>query len=152
MKRFAAVAVCLFGFAAFSLVSHSRVAGPAQWFTNGIFIGADQGGTNSVTASNVHKISTSKVATLAYDFPSLGGASAALDTVCAESSALTLNGVVFGDQLLMGIDQVPVNEFGTINAYVSAAGAVKVRACAPGITDGGSFDMPDASYTVRYIH
>src|SRR3990167_7731486 len=136
--------IVLFAIAAFGLVSHSRVQGPPQWFTNGIFIGADRGSTNSVTASNTHKLSDTKIATLVYDFPSLGGASAALDTVCADSTALTLAGVAFGDQLLMGIDQVPVNAFGTLVPYVSAAGAVKVRACASGITDGGSFNMPDA--------
>jgi hypothetical protein len=44
-----------------------------------------------------------------------------------------------------------VNAFGTISAYVSAADQFKVRACAVGVTDGGTFDMPDASYTVRCV-
>ena len=79
------------------------------------------------------------------------GTMTALDTYCAESSAGTATGCRFGDTVMLGIDQVPVNAFGTITAYVSAADAFKVRACASGITDGGSFDMPDASYTVRCI-
>jgi hypothetical protein len=88
---------------------------------------------------------------LDYDFPTLGGASAAVDTVCAESSAMTATGCRFGDQVLLGVDQVLVNAFGNINAYVSAADAVKVRACATGITDGGSFNQPDSGYTARCI-
>ncbi len=88
---------------------------------------------------------------LDYDFPTLGGASAALDTVCAESGAMTVTGVRFGDTLLLGVDQALVNAFGTVTAFVSAADAVKVRACASGITDGGSFNQPDSGYTVRFL-
>ena len=89
--------------------------------------------------------------TVVYDFPALSGASAALDTVCAESSAGTAQGCRFGDTVFLGVDQALVNAFGTINAYISASDAFKVRACAVGITDGGSFNMPDASYTVRCV-
>jgi hypothetical protein len=64
---------------------------------------------------------------------------------------MTATGCRFGDQVLLGVDQVLVNAFGNINAYVSAADAVKVRACATGITDGGSFNQPDSGYTARCI-
>ncbi len=100
-------------------------------------------GGNGIVASGVGHLD--------YDFPTLGGASAALDTVCAVSSAMTVTGVRFGDQLMLGIDQVTVNAFGTITAYVSASDAVTIRACAQGITDGGSFNQPDSGYTVRYF-
>lgn len=84
-----------------------------------------------------------------YDFPSLSGPGTALNTVCAESSAITATGCAFGDTVEIGVDQAVVNAFGTITGYVSAADAVKVRACASGITDGGSFNQPDSGYTVR---
>jgi len=89
--------------------------------------------------------------TVVYDFPTLGGNGSPQDTICAESNAGTATGCAFGDGVLLGIDQAPVNAFGTLNAYVSASGAFKVRACATGITDAGSFNMPDASYTATCV-
>lgn len=89
--------------------------------------------------------------TLVYDFPALTSLTATLDTVCAESSAGTATGCAFGDGVLLGVDQVLPNAFGTVEAYVSAANAFKVRACATGITDAGTFNIPDASYTVTCI-
>lgn len=89
--------------------------------------------------------------TLVYDFPALTGTVTGLDTLCAESSVGTATGCAFGDGVMLGIDQVLVNSFGNVNAYVSAANAFKVRACVNGITDGGSFNMPDASYTVTCV-
>lgn len=88
---------------------------------------------------------------LVWDFQSLGGNSQGANaTICAEAlTAGTATGCRFGDQVLLGIDQAPVNAFGNIEAYISAADSFKVRACADGITDGGTFDMPDASYSVR---
>jgi hypothetical protein len=88
--------------------------------------------------------------TLVYDFASLGGVGQQLNsTICAESSAGTATGCRFGDTVTLGIDQVYVSALGQLTAYVSAADAFKVVACANGISDGGSFNMPDASYTVR---
>jgi len=90
--------------------------------------------------------------TLVYDFPALTGTpSGSLDTVCASSSAGTATGCAFGDSVLLGIDQVLPNYFGTITAYVSASSAFVVQACANGFTDGGAFNMPDASYTVTCV-
>ena len=105
------------------------------------------GGVTVGTGGSAITLSTK--GTVIYDFPSLGGTLAPLNTICAESSAATVTGAAFGDVCSLGIDQVPVNAFGTLVAYVTAANAAKVQACAVGITDGGEFNMPDASYTVR---
>lgn len=86
--------------------------------------------------------------TLVYDFPALSGAGAAQDTLCAQSFSGTATGCAFGDVLTLGIDQTIVNAFGTVTPYLSAANTFVLNACAPGITDAGSFNMPDASYTV----
>ncbi len=88
--------------------------------------------------------------TLAYDFPSLGGTMAPLNTYCATSFTGAATGCAFGDSVLLGIDQVLLQN-GTINAYVSAADSFTVIACATGIVDAGSFNMPDASYTVTCV-
>ena len=84
-----------------------------------------------------------------WDFPTLGGTMVNGDTLCSESNAGTATGCAFGDTVTLGIDQALVNAFGNVNAYVSAADSFKVRACSNGFTDGGAFNMPDASYTVR---
>ncbi len=96
-------------------------------------------------------ISYSGRGVLVFDFAALTATAGAMNTVCQESSAGTANGCTFGDTVSLGVDQVLPNAFGTVNAYISAANAFKVRACAVGITDGGTFDIPDASYTVRCI-
>ena len=87
---------------------------------------------------------------LVWDFQSLTNSPVGNQQACAEAlNAGTATGCRFGDTVMLGIDQAPVNALGNIDAYVSAADSFKVRACADGITDGGAFDMPDASYTVR---
>lgn len=111
-------------------------------FRGGVLIGNVQEGT---AVSKITK------GTRDYDFPSLTAAAAELDTVCAYSPAITVKGVAFGDVCMVGVDQVPVNAFGTLIPYVTAAGQVKVQACAVGITDGGSFNMPDAGYHIRCL-
>jgi hypothetical protein len=79
-----------------------------------------------------------------YDFPSLTGT----HTSCLDSAAITVTGAAFGDVCSVGIDQaLPTDAL--INCHVSAANAVKVRACASGIEDGGEVDIPDASYYLR---
>lgn len=94
-------------------------------------------------------ITNSPAGTLAYDFPALSGPAGELNTTCALSGTVTVTGAKFGDVCVLGIDQAPVNEFGTLVPYVTATNQAKVQACAVGLTDGGAFDMPDASYTVR---
>jgi hypothetical protein len=87
--------------------------------------------------------------TLDYDFPSLNGSNVANGTPCAVSNAVTVTGARFSDSCVVGIDQAPVSTNGQFTAYVSAADTAKVIACAPGITDGGSFNQPDSGFTVR---
>lgn len=115
-----------------------------QWFQQGFYTGTLADGTLSDVKN---KQATHLCGTKVYDFPSLktGGTTA---TVCAASSSLTITGCGFNDRISLGVDQTRINEFGTIQAYVSAANTLVVQACGVGITDGGAFDMPDASYTV----
>jgi hypothetical protein len=116
-----------------------------QHFVNGLFIGTEAKDPLSTT---INKQAYHLCATKIHDFAALGNIMAPGTTACEESSALTITGCGFGDRLSMGIDQAYVNAFGQIVPYVSAANTVKIVACANGITDGGSFDMPDASYTI----
>lgn len=154
-----ALALVLFGGVALFAARDAWAAGASgPWgvFTKlqGFFGGGLYVGATSYT-DTANKVSTINRCTLVNDFPSLGGTGALQpgDTICATSDkTATCSGVVFGDQLSFGIDQAPVNAFGNINCYVSAADAVKCRACATGITDGGSFNMPDASYTITWMH
>ncbi len=112
----------------------------------------DAGNANVVGTLAVNSLSFTPRGrgTLIYDFPSLGGTMAPLNTYCATSTAGTATGCAFGDSVLLGIDQVLLDN-GTINAYVSAASTFTVIACASGIVDAGSFNMPDASYTVTCV-
>lgn len=84
-----------------------------------------------------------------YDFPELGGPTFADNTVCAYSSAAVVKGLEFGDVCSVGVDQVMPSAFGSLDVQVTAANTAKVRLCAVGLTDGGVFDMPDASYAIR---
>lgn len=88
-----------------------------------------------------------------YDFPSLGGVGSGLATTitCADSNAVTVTGCGFGDQLLLGMDQVRVNSFITFTPYMTAADTAKVQACCVGINDAGSCDQPDSGFTVRCV-
>jgi hypothetical protein len=87
-----------------------------------------------------------------WDFPALPDPAGLLTVgnhLCAESSATaSLPGCTFNDTLQLGIDQALPNAFGTVNAYLSSAENAKIRACGF-LNDAGSFNMPDASYTVR---
>lgn len=118
------------------------------WFNKGLYVGTD---TANPTASTYNKVAGIRTCTGDYDFPALTGSVLGLDTLCAESSAITCTGVKFTDTCNVGLDQVVVNAFGNFNAYVSATGAVKVRACADGITDGGTFNQPDSGYWVTCV-
>jgi hypothetical protein len=106
-----------------------------------------QGGITIGT--NGAAISKSPVGTLIYNFPALSGPNTTLGTVCAASPSFAVSDAGFPATCVLGVDQVPVNAFGTLIPYVASEGFVFVQACASGITDGGSFDMPDATYSVR---
>lgn len=116
------------------------------FFNKGIYVGKD---VPNPTRDTVNRITLTGAGILAWDFPALTATAGAMNTVCAESIAVDAGQCAFGDQLSLGVDQVLPNAFGTVNAYMAGPGAPKVRACAVGITDGGTFDIPDASYTVR---
>lgn len=144
------LASVLFGGAALAAAYAGTFAAGGPWATPfyakaGGFVGS---GSTSDTANRINAM---KRCSRIIDFPPLGGTMTALDTYCAESFAVTCTGVVFGDQLSFGVDQV-LPGGGIITPYVSAADAVKLRACASGITDAGAFDMPDASYTILWTH
>jgi len=84
---------------------------------------------------------------LNYDFAPITGTHSRCVTAV---NTATVTPCRFGDQVLWGADQTIVADL-TLHPYLSAANTVSLRACATGITDGGSADMPDASYTFRCI-
>lgn len=112
-----------------------------QWFKGGIYVSRTQ------EPAKKNKVTKILANTGIYDFPALG--STALELPCATSDAITVTGAGFGDTCSLGIDQAIVND-ALLYCFVSAANAVKVKMCA-WQTDGGSVNMPDASYTVRVI-
>ena len=111
------------------------------------YTASTDGGVGSVSAQQALQVGTK--ALINYDFPSLSSGMVALATACADSSSVTIANCPFGSQLHLGVDQALVNGFGTVTPYLSAANTAFVRACSQGITDGGSFNMPDASYIIR---
>lgn len=88
--------------------------------------------------------------TIVYDFPELSGVGD-LATVCAYSKAATIKGLAFGDLCVFGMDQDrgDAGVAGTLIPYVVGANTARIQACATGLTDGGTWDIPDASYTLR---
>lgn len=125
-------------------VENSATTKPLR-FMEGFFTG---GSAKNPLVSVKNRQSYHLCGTLVYDFAALGNIMAPGTTACEESFPLTITGCGFNDRVSMGIDQDYVNGFGQIVARVSAADTVKIVACGNGITDGGSFNMPDASYTV----
>lgn len=152
MKFKVVLVTCLFSVMAYAVaqgigsVSIDNAIKPL-WHQRGLFLGAP---SKNPLSDIKNKQSYHLCGTKVYDFPSLGGTGASQpgDTICAESSSLTITGCGFNDRVSLGIDQAKVNAFGTIIPYMSAANTAVVQACAVGITDGGSFNMPDASYTI----
>lgn len=118
-----------------------------RYLKGGVFVGS------GATSSSANKVATMKRCTLVYDFPSIPATGAG--SACQDSAAATCTGVVFGDQLLLGVDQVPpvasTNNGTMPMPFVSAADAVKVKVCNDS-TDAGAVDWPDASYTILWIH
>lgn len=128
--------------------SVSKVNDPKpQHFVSGFFTGSE---AKDPLSDTKNKQAYHLCATKVYDFPALGGVNGPLDNICHKAiSSLTITGCGFNDRLSNpGVDQALVNEFGFVTAHLSAANTVEIVACAPGITDAGSFNMPDASYTV----
>lgn len=118
-----------------------------MWFDNGFYVGPS---TRNPNNDKKNGIRATYVGRLEYDFPSIPATGAG--SACQDSAAGTATGCTFGDQLLLGIDQVPpANVNGAMpTAYISAANTFKVRVCNDS-TDAGAVDWPDASYIVRCI-
>jgi hypothetical protein len=149
MKNFKyAIIGLLVGVGAFAVTKQlqvDRVNSPKpQHFVSGIFLGTDaKNPLQDVKNKQAKHLCFSKD----YDFPALGG-TAALDTVCAVSSDVTMTGCGFNDAVTLAVDQAPANAFGTLQGRITAASTGAIVACAPGITDGGSFNQPDSGFTI----
>lgn len=81
----------------------------------------------------------SLTATSVIDFGSL-------TATCADSAAIAVTSAAFGDQCSVGMSAAPAAG-ATVSCYVSSAGNVMVRACAPGAV----IDLASMTYTVRVI-
>lgn len=92
--------------------------------------------------------------TLVYDMPALptNGTFAIANNICHDSvTTATLAACPFGSTLALGIDQVlPASSFGTCTPYLSAANTGIVRCCGAQV-DAGTWNIPDASYTITCI-
>jgi hypothetical protein len=112
-----------------------------QHFVSGTFTGSE---AKNPLSDTKNKQAYHLCGTLVYEFPVITGT----HTNCQESAALTIAGCGFNDRLSLGMDQVFSNTLVQFNPVVTAANTVKVVQCANGVTDGGSYDSPDASFTV----
>jgi hypothetical protein len=117
------------------LASLAFAAGPTKqttrWaFLGGISIGNDD--TDNRVTKTLGKSST-------IDFTSV-------TTTCVDSSAITVTGARAGDPCFVGPPTTATANL-SFTCYVSAADAVKVRACAAGT----AADAASATYYVRVI-
>lgn len=127
-----------------------KLQGPVSFETSGnpvpFTANPDGGPTTLATADNY--IASSTKCLINYDFPAASASNVALGTVCYDSKTCAIAHCPFGSQLQVGVDQVLAAGPGTLTAYLSAKDTAFVRECAA-MTDGGTFNMPDASYLVR---
>lgn len=149
MKKYI-IGVLLFAGITYAAIERVDKWGSAYpiWFNKGLYVGPD---SPNPTNDRDNKVTRLLSDSLIYDFPALSGSAGAgvQTTVCAYSNPLTITGVRFGDGCSVGVNTGQPSEFGLISPVVTAASTVKIQACALGYTDGGTFDMPDASYTVH---
>lgn len=89
------------------------------WFKSGLYVGS-----TSVRSSSTNRVSAIRQAVGSYDFP-------VLDAGCAVSSAITVTGAAFGDVCVVSQAELVPDQDSTLSCFVSASGAVKVRACSP---------------------
>lgn len=123
-----------------------KLQGPVSFETPGAvpFTPNPDGGPSTLTTANNYVGSSTK-ALINWDFPPLINAIGSLQT--ADSVGVTIGSCPFGSQLSLGMDQaMPAG--GTVVPYLSAANTVFGRASLQ-IFDGGTFNLPDASYLVR---
>lgn len=127
MKKFALLAVVALSLVAVAATQYSRIL-------NLQVTGKTLLGTTTETANAITK--------------SLGGSAtidfASVTTTCADSSAITVTGAVAGDACFVGPPAAAQANL-SFTCYVSAADAVKVRACAAGT----AADAASATYYVR---
>lgn len=122
--------------------SVSKVNDPKpQHFVAGTFTGSEAKDPLSTT---INKQAYHLCGVVNYEFPVVTGTHAR----CAQSSTATITGCGFNDRLTMGTDQTLDRTLVQTIPVVTAANTVAVQLCATGITDGGSYDSPDASFTV----
>ncbi len=112
--------------------------------TNGDLTVSD--GTTWRTASPI-------VGSVAWDFPVLGNN--ALDTPCDETGAITATGAAFGDGCSpssnLGMDGgASLLPTATLSCR-AATNVAYVKLCVQ-FTDGGTYDLGDAGFTVRISH
>lgn len=115
-----------------------------QWFPSGLYIGSNA--KNPVSDTN-NKIAYSLEGTMVNDFPAITIATGNCKTSYRDG---VVTGCTFNDTLSLGVDQTLPEDI-VLFPYLSAANTFKIRACITGITDAGSIDLPDASYTIRCI-
>lgn len=111
------------------------------WFNKGIYVSPDSPASPNDT---VHKVTRVLAGSATIDF-------ATATIVCRDSSAITVIGAQVNDPCFVGMPAT-LTAGGTglhesFTCYVSAADAVKVRACAAGTAD----DPPSVVYEVRVI-
>lgn len=111
------------------------------WFNKGLYVSPDSPASPNDTT---HKVTRMLAGSATIDF-------ASATITCRDSSAITVIGAQVNDPCFVGMPTT-LTAGGTglhesFTCYVSAANAVKVRACAAGTAD----DPPSVVYEVRVI-
>lgn len=119
----------------------------AHWFQGGLFVGSKTKAPQNTAANKVTWVG-GQSATI--DFGALAAIGTALGIPCADSSAMTVTGATLGDPCFVGSATAPVADL-NLMCFVSAADAVKVRACNVGKTDAGTIDPASMVYYTRVI-
>lgn len=121
-----------------------------QWFLQGAVFGNRDSGV-ATTAQNTlssNVLRRFETGTLNYDFPPIDPTA---NGPCVYSVAtISVPGIKAGALCILGYDLQPSASMltGHIDPVITAQNVIKLQACADGIIDGGSFNPPDASYTV----
>lgn len=136
-------------------VKYSEVNDPnPQWFSKGFYVGP-RGPSTPVVNDTKNQVTGIYGGSYDYDFPAVAPGYAIHNTL----KTFTLTGVKVGDPCLAAVSQVTANgndggsasPFGMdFNALVRAKDIVELIA-ENTAGDGGTFDMPDANYTIRCI-
>ncbi len=110
-------------------------------------------GALTVSDGTAWRTASPIVGSVAWDFPALGNG--ALDTPCSETGAITATGAAIGDGCSpasnLGMDGGAVLLSTATLSCRSATDSAFVKLCVQ-LTDGGSYDLGDAGFTVRISH